>query len=68
MGGALVPAPPQQRPQPLKYPGEEQYVINASSSIFPRFSALLFFHFPEIEIGAEGAVSGGFERNKIENS
>ncbi len=26
-----------------------------------------FFYFPEVEIGAEGAASGGFGRNKIEN-
>ncbi len=34
-------------------PGEEQYVVNASSFIFPGFSALWFFYFLEIEIGTE---------------
>ncbi len=45
----------------------EQYVVNASSSIFPRLSALQFFYFPEVETGAEGTASGGFGRNEIEN-
>ncbi len=72
VGGEPVHAPPQQRQKPLsrlnaKVPGEEQYVVNASSSIFPRFSALRFFYFPEVKIGVEGIASGGFGRNKIEN-
>ncbi len=72
VGGKPVHVPPRQRPQPLsqfntKVPGEEQYVVNASSSIFPRFSAPRFFYSPKVEIGTEEVASGGFGRNKIEN-
>ncbi len=72
VGGEPFHVPPRQCSQPpswfnAKVPGEEQYVVNASSSIFPTFSALQFFYFPEVEIGAEGAASGGFGGNKIEN-
>ncbi len=72
VGGEPVRAPPQQRPQPpsqfsANIPGVKQYVVNASCSIFPRFSTLRFFYFPEVEIVAEGQHLGGFGRNKIEN-
>ncbi len=45
VGGDPVCVPPYKRHQPssrfnAKVPGEEQYVVNASFSIFPRFSAL----------------------------
>ncbi len=73
LGGEPVCAPPWQRSQALSrfianVPGEKQFVVNASSSILHRFSALRFFCFPGVEIGAEGAASGGFGRNKIKNS
>ncbi len=61
--GEPVCAPPWQRLQPPSWFNTkvlgEQYVANASSSIFPGFSALQFFYFPKVEIGAEGATRGG---------
>ncbi len=42
-------------------------MVNVSSFIFPKFSTLQFLYFPQVEIGAEGAASGGFGKNKIEN-
>ncbi len=69
MGRQPVRAPSRQRPKPpsqfnAKFSKEEHFVVNASYSISPNLVPC--DSPPQIETGAEGAVSRGFGRNKIE--